>query len=100
TVLLALTLRACLQDLITAMVFAAQHRTDTQFDHPVSLYENGTPMWSIVVRSDVAKQPRIRLPNPSTRNQCQRQHRHSLLPFPSPQHAYQSPQHQKPIPTL
>jgi hypothetical protein len=56
TVLLALALRARLQDLVTAMVFAAQHRTDTQFDHPVSLYENGTPMWSIVVRSDVAKQ--------------------------------------------
>jgi hypothetical protein len=29
---------------------------DTQFDHPASLYENGTPMWSIVVRSDVAEQ--------------------------------------------
>jgi hypothetical protein len=56
TVPLALALRARLQDLVTAMVFAAQHRTDTQFDYPVSLYENGTPMWSIVVRSDVAKQ--------------------------------------------
>jgi hypothetical protein len=55
-VLLALALRACLQDLVTAMVFAAQHRTGTQFDHPVSLYENGTPMRSVVVRSDVAKQ--------------------------------------------
>jgi hypothetical protein len=43
TVLLALALRARLQDLITAMVFAAQHRTDTQFDHPVSLYEMARP---------------------------------------------------------
>jgi hypothetical protein len=38
------------------MVFAAQHHTDTRFDRPASLYENGTPMWSIVIRSDVAKQ--------------------------------------------
>ncbi|KAJ8585766.1 hypothetical protein M405DRAFT_395759 [Rhizopogon salebrosus TDB-379] len=53
---LALALRARLQDLVTAMIFAAQHRTDTQFDRPASLYENGTQMWSIVVRSDVAKQ--------------------------------------------
>jgi hypothetical protein len=53
---LALALRARLQDLITAMIFAAQHRTDTQFDRPASMYENGTQMWSIVVRSDVAKQ--------------------------------------------
>lgn len=53
---LALALRARLQDLITAMVAAAYHRTDTQFDRPASLYDNGQPMWSIVVQSDVAKQ--------------------------------------------
>ncbi|OJA17068.1 hypothetical protein AZE42_11194, partial [Rhizopogon vesiculosus] len=53
---LALALRARLQDLVTAIVAAAQHRTDTQFDRPASLYENGLPMWSIVVRGDVAKQ--------------------------------------------
>ena len=38
------------------MVTAAHHRTDTQFDRPASLYEDGSPMWSIVVRSDVGKQ--------------------------------------------
>jgi hypothetical protein len=53
---LALALRARLQDLITAMIAASRHRTDTQFDRPASLYEDGSPMWSIVVRSDVAKQ--------------------------------------------
>lgn len=53
---LALALRARLQDLVTAMIAASHHRTDTQFDRPASLYEEGSPMWSIVVRSDVAKQ--------------------------------------------
>ena len=53
---LALALRARLQDLVTAMIAASHHRTDTQFDRPASLYEDGSPMWSIVVRSDVLKQ--------------------------------------------
>ncbi|KAF9449042.1 hypothetical protein P691DRAFT_668264 [Macrolepiota fuliginosa MF-IS2] len=53
---LALALRARLQDLITNMVTASNHRTDTQFDRPASLYSDDTPMWRIVVRSDVAKQ--------------------------------------------
>lgn len=53
---MALALRARLQDLVTGMITAAHHRTDTQFDRPASLYEEGSPMWSIIVRSDVAKQ--------------------------------------------
>lgn len=53
---LAIALRARLQDLVTAMVAAANHRMDTQFDRPACPYDNGTPMWSIVVQSDVAKQ--------------------------------------------
>ncbi|KAF5377362.1 hypothetical protein D9757_008012 [Collybiopsis confluens] len=53
---LALALRARLQDLITDMITAAHHRTDTQFDRAPSMYEDGLPMWSILVRSDVAKQ--------------------------------------------
>ena len=53
---LALSLRARLQDLITAMIEAANHRTDTTFDRPATLYEDGSPMWSIIVRSDIAKQ--------------------------------------------
>ncbi|KAF8180218.1 transcription initiation factor TFIID component TAF4 [Pholiota molesta] len=54
---LALALRARLQDLVTAMAGAAAHRTDTQFDRPASLYAaDGTPMWRLVVRADVAKQ--------------------------------------------
>ncbi|TBU42691.1 transcription initiation factor TFIID component TAF4 family-domain-containing protein [Dichomitus squalens] len=52
----ALALRFRLQGLITAMIAAARHRTDTQFDRPPSTYEDGTPMWSIKVRSDVGKQ--------------------------------------------
>lgn len=38
------------------MITAAHHRTDTQFDRPPSLYDDGSPMWSILVRSDVSKQ--------------------------------------------
>lgn len=53
---LALALRVRLQELITAMIAAAEHRHDTQFDRSASLYEDGNPMWSIVVRTDVAKQ--------------------------------------------
>jgi hypothetical protein len=58
---LALCLRARLQDLITAMVKAAKYRTDGGFDRPAGFYEavdggEPTPMWSILVRSDVAKQ--------------------------------------------
>ena len=53
---LALALRVRLQELVTAMIAAAAHRHDTQFDRPASHYEDGNPMWSIVVRTDVAKQ--------------------------------------------
>lgn len=54
---LALALRARLQEIVTQMVAAARHRTDTQFDRNVSFYEDGvTPMWGIMIRSDVAKQ--------------------------------------------
>jgi len=53
---LALALRVRLQELITAMIAAAEHRHDTQFDRSASLYEDGNPMWSIVVRTDIAKQ--------------------------------------------
>ncbi|KAJ7510272.1 transcription initiation factor TFIID component TAF4 [Mycena galericulata] len=53
---LALALRARLQDLVTAMIDAARHRTSAQFDHPASLYEDGTAAWGILVRADVAKQ--------------------------------------------
>src|ERR1700728_3700673 len=53
---LALALRIRLQELVVAMIAASHHRTDTQFDRPVSLYPDGTPMWGLLVRSDVAKQ--------------------------------------------
>jgi hypothetical protein len=53
---LALALRARLQELITGMIAASRHRTDSQFDRSVSLYKDGTPMWGLLVRSDVAKQ--------------------------------------------
>ncbi|KAF9066558.1 transcription initiation factor TFIID component TAF4 family-domain-containing protein [Rhodocollybia butyracea] len=68
---LALALRARLQDLITGMITAAKHRTDTQFDRPPSMYEDTitggeyndehtkTPMWSLLLRSDVAKQLKV-----------------------------------------
>ncbi|KAJ7078486.1 transcription initiation factor TFIID component TAF4 [Mycena epipterygia] len=53
---LALALRARLQDLVTGMIDVARHRTNTQFDRPASLYEDGSATWGILVRSDVAKQ--------------------------------------------
>ncbi|KAL4076397.1 transcription initiation factor TFIID component TAF4 family-domain-containing protein [Scleroderma citrinum] len=53
---LALALRARLQDLVIAMINATHHRTDTRHDKPVPTYEDGTPMWKVVVRSDIAKQ--------------------------------------------
>jgi len=53
---LALALRVRLQELVTAMIAAAAHRHDTQFDRSASTYEDGNPMWSIVVRTDIAKQ--------------------------------------------
>ncbi|KAJ7242942.1 transcription initiation factor TFIID component TAF4 family-domain-containing protein [Mycena rebaudengoi] len=53
---LALALRARLQDLVTAMIRAARHRTDAQFDRPASLYDDGSAVWGILVRSDIAKQ--------------------------------------------
>ncbi|KAA1466690.1 hypothetical protein DENSPDRAFT_926060 [Dentipellis sp. KUC8613] len=52
----ALALRARLSDLITGMIAASTHRTSTQFDREPSLYEDGTPMWSVSVRQDIAKQ--------------------------------------------
>jgi len=52
----ALALRVRLQELITSAIAAAAHRHDTQFDRSASQYEDGNPMWSIVVRTDVAKQ--------------------------------------------
>lgn len=53
---LALALRARLQDLVTSMTLAAYHRTETRHDRPVPTYEDGTAMWSVVVRNNVAKQ--------------------------------------------
>lgn len=53
---LALALRARLQDLVVAMIAAARHRTDAQYDKSPSMYEDGTPMWSVLIRSDLGKQ--------------------------------------------
>lgn len=53
---LALALRARLQDIIVATIAATRHRSDAQYDKPPSMYENGTPMWSVVVRNDLGKQ--------------------------------------------
>jgi hypothetical protein len=52
----ALALRARLHDLLVAMAAASAHRTDSQFDRTPSTYVDGTPMWRISVRRDVAKQ--------------------------------------------
>ncbi|KAF8314651.1 hypothetical protein F5887DRAFT_1042603, partial [Amanita rubescens] len=41
---LAFALRAHIQDLVTSMITAAQHRTSTQFDRPASLYTDNQPI--------------------------------------------------------
>ncbi|KAJ7665319.1 transcription initiation factor TFIID component TAF4 family-domain-containing protein [Mycena polygramma] len=55
----ALALRTRLERLVEQMSVAARHRTDTQFDRSAPLYGEGLPMWSLVVRSDVAKQAAV-----------------------------------------
>ncbi|KAJ7150284.1 transcription initiation factor TFIID component TAF4 family-domain-containing protein [Mycena filopes] len=52
----ALALRTRLESIVRQMSVAARHRTDTQFDRPAAVYAESLPMWSLVVRSDVAKQ--------------------------------------------
>ncbi|KAH8118850.1 transcription initiation factor TFIID component TAF4 family-domain-containing protein [Phellopilus nigrolimitatus] len=52
----ALALRMRLQGLLKGMVGAAEHRASAQFDREPSLYDDGTPMWSVIVRRDVKKQ--------------------------------------------
>jgi hypothetical protein len=52
----ALALRARLHDLLVAMAAASAHRTEAQFDRTPSTYVDGTPMWRVSVRRDVAKQ--------------------------------------------
>ena len=52
----ALALRFRLQSLLTSMIAAAKHRTDSQYERAPSTYEDGTPMWSVKIRSDVSKQ--------------------------------------------
>lgn len=53
---IALALRARLQELVEAMIEASAHRTDTQFDRPATQYEDGKPVWGILIRTDVSKQ--------------------------------------------
>ena len=52
----ALALRARLHDLLVAMADASAHRAEAQFDRTPSTYVDGTPMWRVSVRRDVAKQ--------------------------------------------
>ncbi|KAN0126516.1 Transcription initiation factor TFIID component TAF4 family domain containing protein [Russula decolorans] len=52
----ALALRARLHDLLVAMTAASAHRMESHFDRTPSTYVDGTPMWRISVRRDVAKQ--------------------------------------------
>lgn len=53
---IALATRARLQELVEAMIEASAHRTDTQFDRPATQYEDGKPVWGILIRTDVSKQ--------------------------------------------
>ena len=53
---MALALRFRLRGLVKAMAAASQHRQDAQYDRKPSLYEDGTPMWSVIVTRDVRKQ--------------------------------------------
>ncbi|KAF8592189.1 hypothetical protein K439DRAFT_1650374 [Ramaria rubella] len=53
---LALALRARLSKLIEGMIRAAAHREETSVLRPAGLYSDGAPMWSQIVKRDVAKQ--------------------------------------------
>lgn len=53
---LALALRVRLQELIKPMIRAAKHREEAQFNHKPPLYEDGTPMWTVVVTRDIQKE--------------------------------------------
>ncbi|KAJ7083622.1 transcription initiation factor TFIID component TAF4 family-domain-containing protein [Mycena belliarum] len=53
---LALALRARLQDLVTAMIGAARHRRQAQWDRAPGVYEDGRAAWGLLVRADVARQ--------------------------------------------
>jgi Transcription initiation factor TFIID component TAF4 family len=53
---LALALRVRLSKLIEGMTRAAVHREETGVLRPPGTYADGTPMWTQVVRRDVAKQ--------------------------------------------
>ena len=53
---LALALRMRLSTLVEGMAAAAAHREETGVLRPPGTYEDGTPMWTQVVRRDVAKQ--------------------------------------------
>ena len=53
---LALALRVRLSKLIEGMSHAAEHREETGVLRPPGVYVDGTPMWTQVVRRDVAKQ--------------------------------------------
>jgi hypothetical protein len=52
----ALALRARLHDLLVEMAAASAHRAESHFDRTPSTYVDGTPMWRVSVRRDVAKQ--------------------------------------------
>lgn len=53
---LALALRMRLSKLIEGMIAAAAHREEKNVNYPAGLYSDGSPMWSQIVRRDVAKQ--------------------------------------------
>ncbi|KIJ39878.1 hypothetical protein M422DRAFT_60647 [Sphaerobolus stellatus SS14] len=53
---LALALHARLAKLTEGMIAAATHREETDATRTPGLYEDGSPMWSVVVRKDIAKQ--------------------------------------------
>ncbi|KAJ7025590.1 hypothetical protein C8F04DRAFT_1400530 [Mycena alexandri] len=52
---LALALRARLQDLVTGMIAAAQHRAKVQADRRPGIYDDGRAAWGVRVRGDVGR---------------------------------------------
>ncbi|KIJ57238.1 hypothetical protein M422DRAFT_40737 [Sphaerobolus stellatus SS14] len=51
-----LVLRARLSKLVEGMIAVAAHREETDHARTPGLYENGSPMWSVVVRKNIGKQ--------------------------------------------
>ena len=53
---LTYALQTRLEEILQQAIYAAEHRQKTQLLESPPLYEDGTPMWSKIIRRDIGKQ--------------------------------------------